>query len=190
VLRAFGPARARAGALLFAGLATLQLIDLLPSIRHYESLVIKQPRIQPERLPDPFWDTLGAAYTRIRAVPAADRGLHWESTARFAIRHGMTTDAVYLARIDPARIEALRRTVAAQLFSGRHEAGTLYVLRDRDTLKRADFGRDRERDPMLLIDGLVVLVPGWGERPIPPHIRRLHPPFEGLPEGTITEGRR
>lgn len=190
VLRAIGPRRAGLAAALFASLATLQLADLLPSIGHYESLVIKQPRIQPERLPDPFWDTLGAAYGRIRAVPAADRGLHWESTARFAIRHGMTTDAVYLARIDPTRIAELRRKVAAQLFTGAHEPGTLYVLRDRESLIRADFGRDRARDPMLLIDGLVVLVPGWGERPIPAHLRRLMPPFDGLPEGTITEGTR
>lgn len=189
-LRALGPNRARLAALLFAALAAVQLVDLLPSIRHYESLVIKQPRIQPERLPDPFWDEIGKAYTRIRAVPAADRGLHWESTARFAIRHGMTTDAVYLARIDPGAIAALREKIAAQLFSGRHEPGTVYVLRDRDTLKRADFGRDRERDPMLLIDGLVVLLPGWGDRPIPSHLRRLAPPFEDLPEGTITEGVR
>jgi hypothetical protein len=190
VLRALGQRRARTAALLFAALAAVQLADLWPSMRHYESLVIKVPRIQPERLPDPFWDTLGAAYVRIRATPAADRGLHWESTARFAMRHGMTTDAVYLARIDPATVEALRQKVAAALFSGRHEPDTLYVLRDRETLLRAEFGRDRARDALLLIDGLVVLAPGWGDRPIPPHIRRLSPPFEALPEGTITEGTR
>ena len=190
ILRAIGTRRAGLAAALFAALATVQLADLLPSIRHYESLVIKQPRIQPERLPDPFWDEFGAHYRRVRAVPAADRGLHWESTARFAIRHGMTTDAVYLARIDPAKIAELRRTIAAQLFTGAHEPGTLYVLRDRDTLIRADFGRDRARDPILLIDGLVVFAPGWGERPIPEHLRRLMPPFDVLPEGTITEGTR
>jgi hypothetical protein len=189
-LRALGPRRAGLAAALFAALAAIQLADLLPSIRHYESLVIKEPRVRPERLPDPFWDVIGAQYTRVRAVPAADRGLHWESTARFAIRHGMTTDAVYLARIDPGAIAALREKIAGQLFSGRHEPGTLYVLRDRDTLKRADFGRDRARDPMLLLDGLVVLLPGWGDRPIPGHIRLLFPPFEDLPEGTITEGVR
>lgn len=190
VLRAAAPRHLSRAALLLAGLALVQLADLWPSIRHYESLVIKQPRIQPERLPDPFWDTLGAAYGRIRAVPAADRGLHWESIARFAIRHGMTTDAVYLARIDPATVARLRAEVAARLFSGAHEPGTLYVLRDRESLIRADFGRDRERDPILLLDGLVVLVPGWGGREIPGHIRRLMPPFENLPEGTITEGTR
>jgi hypothetical protein len=190
LLRAAAPRHLPRAAMLLAALAAVQIVDLWPSIRHYESLVIKQPRIQPERLPDPFWDTLGAAYTRIRAVPAADRGLHWESTARFAIRHDMTTDAVYLARIDPATVTALRAQVAARLFSGEHEPGTLYVLRDRESLIRADFGRDRGRDPILLLDGLVVFVPGWGERDIPAHIPRLMPPFEGLPEGTITEGRR
>ncbi len=190
VLRAIGERRARVAAGLFVALAAIQLADLLPSMRHYESLAIKQPRIQPERLPDPFWDTLGGAYSRIRAVPAADRGLHWESAARFAIRHGMTTDAVYLARIDPGKVDALRGRVAADLFSGRHEPGTLYVLRDRESLIRAEFGRDRARDALLLIDGLVVLAPGWGEREVPANIRRLAPPFAGLPEGTITEGTR
>lgn len=190
LLRAAAPRHLSRAAALLVALALVQVIDLWPSLRHYESLVIKQPRIQPERLPDPFWDTLGASHTRIRAVPAADRGLHWESTARFAIRHGMTTDAVYLARIDPETVAALRAEVAGRLFSGAHEPGTLYVLRDRESLIRADFGRDRARDPILLLDGLVVFVPGWGGRNIPAHIPRLMPPFEGLPEGTITEGRR
>jgi hypothetical protein len=190
LLRAAAPRHLPRAAMLLGALALVQAVDLWPSLRHYESLVIKQPRIQPERLPDPFWDTLGAAYQRIRAAPAADRGLHWESTARFAIRHGMTTDAVYLARIDPETVTRLRGHVAEKLFSGAHEPGTLYVLRDRDSLIRADFGRDRARDPILLLDGLVVFVPGWGEQEIPAHIPRLMPPFEGLPEGTITEGTR
>lgn len=190
VLRAAAPRHLPRAALLLGALAAVQVIDLGPSIRHYGSLVIKQPRVQPERLPDPFWDTLGAAHSRIRAVPAADRGLHWESTARFAIRHGMTTDAVYLARIDPGTVARLREAVAGRLFSGRHEPGTLYVLRDRESLIRADFGRDRARDPILLLDGLVLFAPGWGDRAIPAHIPRLLPPFEGLPEGTITEGTR
>ncbi len=190
LLRAAAPRHLPRAAMLMGVLALAQLVDLWPSLRHYESLVIKEPRIQPERLPDPFWDTLGAAHQRIRAVPAADRGLHWESTARFAIRHGMTTDAVYLARIDPATVAALRAEVAGRLFSGAHEPGTLYVLRDRESLIRADFGRDRARDPILLLDGLVVFVPGWGGRDIPAHIPRLMPPFEGLPDGTITEGTR
>lgn len=190
LLRAAAPRHLPRAAMLLGALALVQVIDLWPSLRHYESLVVKQPRIQPERLPDPFWDTLGAAHQRIRAVPAADRGLHWESTARFAIRHGMTTDAVYLARIDPGTVARLRRQVAGLLFSGTHEPGTLYVLRDRESLIRADFGRDRARDPILLLDGLVVFAPGWGEREIPAHVPRLMPPFEGLPEGTITEGTR
>lgn len=160
--------------LLLAALLAVQLADLRPGLRLLRSYVSGAPRDAPERLSDPFWAEAGRAYARVRAAPAANMGPHWESVARFAWRHGLPTDAVYLARIDPRAVAALRDRVAAALRSGCYEPGTLYVLRDRATLDLAAASHDPARDLLGRIEGLDVLAPGWlPNRAVPPGMRRL-----------------
>jgi hypothetical protein len=154
----------RTGLLLLALLAA-QWADLRPGMAFRRGLVAGAPRGVPERLFDPFWAEAAGAYARVRAAPAANMGEGWESIARFAARAGLPTDSVYLARVDGAAVSALRARVAAALRSGDYEPGTLYVLRDAETLALARASHDPARgDRILRADGYWVLAPGPGAR--------------------------
>jgi hypothetical protein len=118
----------------------------------------------PPRLFDPFWPEAARYYARVRAVPAANIGAGWQSIAHFAMQSGMLTDSVYLARVDGAAVAALRARMAEILASGAYEPATLYVLRDADSLARAQASHDPARDAILRVDDYWVLAPGWRAR--------------------------
>jgi hypothetical protein len=143
-----------------AGALLLQAADVQAGLARQRGFVEGAPRIPAERLPDPFWAEAARHYRAIRAVPAANMGEHWESLARLAARHGLATDAVYLARMDSARLAALAEAVPLRLREGRFEPRTLYVLRDASL----PVALDPARDALLVVDGLTVLAPGWHAR--------------------------
>jgi hypothetical protein len=93
---------------------------------------------------------------------------HWEEIAVFAATHGMPTDAVYLARLDPDRVDALNAGVLERLAAGRFEPGTLYALGSEATLATAREGLDPGRDLLARHDGVWVLAPGWFGAPLSP----------------------
>jgi hypothetical protein len=173
----------RAGLLLLVLLA-VQAADLRHGLATLRAHVADAPRQPVERLPHAFWEEAGRTYRRVRAVLAANQGEHWESVARFAARHGMPTDAVYLARIDAAAVTALRKTIAAALAAGRFEPGTLYVLRDPETLGIIAASLDPERDLLAEVDGLIVLAAGWfPERALLAGMRRIGRDQSASPQG-------
>jgi hypothetical protein len=132
-------------------LAAVQVADLRPGIARIATFFAPAEPIPILKLQDPVW----SRYPVIRAVPAANQGPHWEEIAVAAATRRLTTDAIYLARADPARIAALREAVLARLREGRPEPATLYVLRDAEALAAARAGGGQPR----LIDGLMILAP-------------------------------
>ena len=86
---------------------------------------------------------------------------HWEEIAVYAATLNLTTDAVYLARLDPAKVAALNARIAADLAAGRFEPGTFYALGSEETLAAARQGLDPARDLLARFDGIWVLAPGW-----------------------------
>jgi hypothetical protein len=89
------------------------------------------------------------------------QALHWEEIAVYAATLGLATDAVYLARLDPAKVAALNAETLARLAEGRHEPGSLYALGTEETLAAARRGADPARDLIARLDGIWVLAPGW-----------------------------
>lgn len=158
LLRVAGP---RGAGLALLGLVMVQAADLRPGFARLAHFFPPTVAEVPLRLADPFWAEAAARYRAIRAVPAANQGASWEEIAVFAARHRMATDAIYLARSDAGRVEALRRDIAARLAEGRPEPGVLYVLRDAESLAQAEAGLRPGRDVIRRADGLVVLAPDW-----------------------------
>jgi len=150
----------RAG-LLMAALFALQVIDLRPGAAFLRDLMAQAQARGIRPTDDAFWALAARRYERVRAVPAGNLGENWERLAVIAARHGMATDAIYLARADEAAVRALQDRVLHALARGRHEPGTLYMLRDAVSLDLARQGMDPTRDLLAQIDGMDVLAPGW-----------------------------
>ncbi len=139
----------------------VQLADISVGLERQQSLVAGAPREPLARLVDPFWEEAARRYRTLRAVPAENFGAHWEALARFAVMHGLPTDAVYLSRVDGRLVARLRVEMAERLAAGRFEEATLYVLRDAETVALARAGYDPARDLLGCFDGMTVLAPGW-----------------------------
>ncbi|MGG5810591.1 DUF6311 domain-containing protein [Falsiroseomonas sp. CW058] len=169
MIRGFGPARA---GVVLAVLAVVQAADLRGGFAFQERPYAPGAAVAPLRLQDPFWAEAAARYSRLRLAPTGMQARHWEEVAVFAATHGLPTDAVYLARLDPARIAALNAEVLDRLTTGRHEPGTLYALGDEATLAAARQGMDPARDLLARFDGIWVLAPGWRDAPAPGVVTR------------------
>jgi hypothetical protein len=151
----------RAGPLL-ALLVAVQLIDLQPGFARLARYFPADARpVAPLRLADPFWLQAAPRYARVRLAPTGMQASHWEEVAVYAATLGLPTDAVYLARLDPAKVEALNAATLSRLRTGNHEPGSLYVLGDETMLEAARQGMDASRDLLEKFDGVWVLAPGW-----------------------------
>lgn len=108
-----------------------------------------------------FWSLAARHCRRVRLVRATNGGdTRWSAVALSAAANGLATDALYLARVDPDRLEALNARVRGQLESGAFEPATLYLLNDESTpLGRAEPGP--AADLLGRVDGFVVLASGW-----------------------------
>lgn len=147
--------------LLLAALLLVQLADLKPGFDRLDRFFRPAPATAALRLADPFWMAATARYQRIRLAPTGMQARHWEEVAVLAATRGLPTDAVYLARIDPARVRALNAGTLHRLASGQYEPGSLYVLGDDAMLAAARAGMDPARDLLARFDEVWVLAPGW-----------------------------
>ena len=111
-------------------------------------------------LVDPFWAQAATRYKRVRWIPPGGVGQRWEVLATYAGTHGLSTDAVYLARTGWAEMEQAQRKASEALRAGKYEGDSLYVLSDR-ALQQAVGSADAEADLLAKIDGFNVLAPGW-----------------------------
>jgi hypothetical protein len=158
LIRGFGPLRA---GFILVLLAMVQFADKQPGFARLDRYFPEGPAVAPLRLQDPFWTDAAQRYQRIRLTPTGMQARHWEEIAVYAATRGLTTDAVYLARLDPAKVAALNARIAADLGAGRFEAGSFYALGTEETLAAAQAGMNPSRDLLARFDGIWVLAPGW-----------------------------
>jgi hypothetical protein len=158
LIRGLGPLRA---GLILVLLALVQFADKQPGFARLDRYFPDLPAVAPLRLQDPFWTDAAQRYHRVRLTPTGMQALHWEEIAVYAATRGLATDAVYLARLDPAKVAALNARIAAHLAAGRFEDGSFYALGTEETRAAARAGMDPARDLLAPFDGIWVLAPGW-----------------------------
>jgi hypothetical protein len=149
-----------------AALLAVQVVDLQPGFARLAHFFRPAPATAPLRLADPFWTEATARYQRIRLAPTGLQARHWEEVAVLAATRGLPTDAVYLARIDPARVEALNAATLRRLGRREPEPGSLYVLAEGPMLEAARAAHDPGRDLLARFDGVWVLAPDWHAAPM------------------------
>lgn len=165
VVRSYRP---RTATLLLTTALALQLLDTQGGWS-----VIRRHLMQPPSsdwhtpLQSPFWAQAAQHYRVLRSIPSGTSP-HWAALADYAARHGMRTDAAYLARMSEAGILASARLEQQVLQEGRYTPDTLYVLDD-NALTRLRHTILSQQDCLARVDGLNVLAPGWATHsPCPP----------------------
>jgi hypothetical protein len=154
---------ARFAGYLLAGAALIQAADTsagwLPIRRNLE----RSGDSWPSPLKAEFWRQVPGRYREIRVLPPVNHGLNYAPFAYLAAMHGLTTDSVYLARVDHQKLERAKRRAARLMKTGRYSASTIYVLDE--SYEKAARARLRPGvDRLEWIDGFLVLAPAWWRR--------------------------
>jgi hypothetical protein len=157
----------RAAAALLATAVFLQAVDTSAGWRPVRRELSITGDTWPSPLKSPFWTRVPEKYDVIRLLPPKNKAPNYATFAYFAAMHGLVTDAVYLARIDLAKLARAKREAESAIKHGKFASRTLYVLNE-DSLESDARARLRPGiDLLKRIDGVLVLAPGWTEPPSP-----------------------
>jgi hypothetical protein len=121
------------------------------------------------QLVNPFWEHAASKYKKVRWILPTNSSPGWLSLATYAGTHGLSTDAVYLARVGTSAIEQAQLKASEAIKTGIYEPDSLYFL-DEKTFRQAAFSIDTETDVLARIDGFNILAPGWRKCPNCPTI--------------------
>ena len=110
-------------------------------------------------LKDPFWQSAANHYKKIIRIPAGSQTLNWLQFASLASKNNMSTNSVYLARIDNSQVDAVNLKLLGTLKDGNYDPSALYILEQRFIIPAlATTGPD---DLLAKIDGFNILAPRW-----------------------------
>lgn len=143
---------------------SIQMVDTSAGWLANRQQLMRSGRSWSSPLQAPFWAQVPGMYQSLRLVPTRSMHPRYADLAYFVGMHGMSTDAVYLARIDTAKRDAGTKRGIHALRSGKYEPGVLYVV-DRAYSKWAQQGARPERDLVRWIDGFLIVAPNWKCRP-------------------------
>jgi hypothetical protein len=180
----------RAGAVLAVCL-TIQILDTSAAWHNIRDSKMVPPSSRWGDLGDnAFWSSASKHYTIIRTVPQGSRLKRWSEISQVAADNGIGTTAALLTRVDPVKWDNIQKKMAADIESGTYEPDSIYVL-DNGWALRSLLSLDPSKDMLTQVDGLNVLVPGYGRCGDCPPLNLLQTSDLGaeIPEGTdITFG--
>jgi hypothetical protein len=141
----------------------MQLADTSAGWLALENRLEQNSKIAPKNLfINPFWDSAAKHYNSIRVEPLVNGQFQarWEHLAPFAAKNHLGTNAVYLARIDQAKLNYANSAFDTRLSTEELSQQSLYILDDSKILP-ALLNVNRQNDLLAKIDNFVVLAPGW-----------------------------
>jgi hypothetical protein len=111
-------------------------------------------------LANPAWTKFPEQYQRILRIPAESFYANWEAFATYAWRHNMSTNSVYLARVDARKLDAMNAQFERAIATGQYDPHSLYIVDDEKVLPIL-MHLDASKDLFAKINGINVLAPGW-----------------------------
>ena len=141
----------------------IQLADTSAGWMALETRLQQDSKIIPTNLfINPFWDSAAKHYKFIRIEPLVNGQFQprWEHLAPFAAKNHLSTNAVYLARIDQTKLNNANGAFDTHLSTGELNQQSLYILDDSKVLP-ALLNLNHQYDLLAKIDNFVVLAPGW-----------------------------
>ena len=111
-------------------------------------------------LTDPFWADAGKQYQKVLRVEASNHNHNWETFAYFAIRNHLSTNSIFLSRIDDQKLDYLNNKLNQQIQKGKYDLDALYIL-ENDKVIPALKSLNKDKDLFARLNGFNVLAPGW-----------------------------
>lgn len=151
----------RVAALLLGLAFAVQIADTSANWLSLRNKLMSNPStVWESPLKDAFWSQAARKYGKVRWIYPGNQTPHWQSLSYYAARFGLTTDAVYLARVDSKNLIAAHEKAAAAIREGRYESDSLYVL-DSASARSAFLTLNRNIDLIAKVDGYYVIAPRW-----------------------------
>lgn len=166
-------------------LLTIALLLQVADTHSGWSSVRKQLMVEPASewatpFADPFWKSAASHYRKVRWIVPQNLSPEWMHVAAFAGKYGLSTDAVYLGRMDLNQWRQADRKASKAFATGQYEADSLYLLDDRALLQAVPTV-NTQTDLFAKIDGFTVLAPGWKQCTDCPQLIAQVPPTDLLP---------
>ena len=146
--------------LILLSVLLLQIIDLTPGLKkiHSQFGLEKVTHMQ-TNLNNLFWNEAALKYKKIVEVQPT-MSWDYQNIAGFAINHGLATNAIYLARNDPNKLELAKQKWAEDVLDGKLDPDTLYVIDDR-LLPLVKTRNTLHSNFLSRVDGRNILAPNW-----------------------------
>ncbi len=125
-------------------------------LAHYQS-----EDIHVQKLSNSFWSKAPSHYRHLTLVPSVNRPPNWENFSIYAASHGLTTNAVHMARIDLAKQDESNARLNQQIDSGSFNQDTLYIVENRFVI--AALATAPENTAIAKIDTFNVIAPKWND---------------------------
>lgn len=125
-------------------------------LAHYVS-----PDDHAQKLSNHFWKEAPKHYRNLTLVPSVNMPPNWENFSIYAASHGLTTNAVHMARIDVAKQDQSNAKLNHQIDSGVFDIDTLYVVENRFVI--AALATAPEDTAIAKIDTFNVIAPKWNK---------------------------
>jgi hypothetical protein len=154
----------RVASYLLAFALIVQIVDTSAAWRGTREKLMSEPAAEWTTVLDgPFWSKTATQYSKVRWVLPQNHPPDWRTIAMYAGAHGMSTDAVYLARLDHVALGAARQTVVKSLNTGQYKPDSLYVFEGDNGVfqQRVIMNLDASTDLLTKLDGFTVIAPGW-----------------------------
>jgi len=111
-------------------------------------------------LTDPFWAAAAKKYQKVVRIDAANHNHNWETFAYYAIQNQLSTNSIFLARVDEQKMMKANNDLNLEIKLGQYSSDTLYIL-ENDKAIAALQSLNKQADLFASIDGFNVLAPGW-----------------------------
>jgi len=152
-------------------------------LAHYQS-----EDIFVQKLSNSFWNKAPSYYHHLTLVPSVNRPPNWENFSIYAASHGLTTNAVHMARIDLTKQNTSNSRLNQQIDSGSFDVDTLYVVENRFVI--AALATASDNTAIAKIDTFNVIAPKWNScntcPPIDPALLLARDRYASKPGETIS----
>lgn len=112
-----------------------------------------------QKLSNSFWSEAPSHYRHLTLVPSINRPPNWENFSIYAASHGLTTNAVHMARIDLLKQDESNAKLNRQIDTGIFDINTLYVIENRFVI--AALATAPDSSAIAKIDTFNVIAPNW-----------------------------